>query len=237
MTYSIKLADAMIELKKMKRHSIPCITTDPPYNIGTPQRITDNRSGRSVLIGQDFGVFDNNAPLPSDWFPLAERVLEKNGLVVSFYGAKKMHHFLNAAEAAGFEIVQDFHWIKTNPPAPMRGIGFSWATESGYVFRRVGEKHRTNKQAGVSPNWIGRPLSSGSGNHPTKKRLDVMRWLVKHWSFPGQTVLDPFAGSGSTGVACIQLGRDFIGFENRPDYFKIAERRLKAANEVECFFE
>lgn len=221
----------------MPKHSVHVVLTDPPYNIGSPQRIMDNRSGLSVLIGQDFGVFDTDAPSPSEWFPLLDRVLEKNGVIVSFYGAKKMHHLLNGAEAAGFEIIQDFHWIKTNPPAPMRGVGYSWATESGYIFRRRGEKHRTNKEAGVSPNWFGRPLISNGHSHPTKKRLDVMRWLVKHWTFPGQTVLDPFAGSFTTGVACIQLGRGFIGFENRPEYFKVGERRLKAANVVESFFD
>lgn len=237
--YSIYHADCLVGLKKLKKHSIPTIIVDPPYNIGTPQRITDNRSGRSRLIGQDFGVFDNDAPLPSDWFPLLDRVLEKNGVVVSFYGAKRMHHLLNGAEASGFEIVQDFHWIKTNFPAPMRGVGYAWATESGYIFRRQGEKHKTNKEAGVSPNWFGRPMSFKRrlDNHPTRKRLDVMRWLVKHWSFPGQMVLDPFMGSGTTLVACVQMGRNCIGFENREEYFKVAEKRMKAANRVDSFFE
>jgi len=242
--HTIKLADSLIEMQKMQRRSIPCICTDPPYNIGTPQRIKgligNGRNGvdgkKMQDVGQDFGVFDNDASEPSEWMPLAERVLEKTGVLLSFYGAKKMHHLLNAAEAAGFEIVQDFHWIKAGSPPAMRGVGYAWATESGYVFRRAGEKHKTNREAGHSPNWICRPRN-GRENHPTKKRLDVMKWLVKHWTFPGQLVFDPFMGSGSTGVSCVQMGRDFIGFEKREDYFKIAERRLKAANKVEQFFD
>ncbi|HIP33578.1 MAG TPA: site-specific DNA-methyltransferase [Bacteroidia bacterium] len=63
--------------------------------------------------------------------------------------------------------------------------------------------------------------------HPTLKPVDLMFHLVKLISFEGQTVLDPFIGSGSTGVACLKLKRDFIGYELEKDYFEIAKKRLK----------
>jgi site-specific DNA-methyltransferase (adenine-specific) len=64
--------------------------------------------------------------------------------------------------------------------------------------------------------------------HPTLKPVDLMQHLVKLVSFPGQTVLDPFAGSASTGVACLALGRQFVGYELEPAYYQMAERRLLA---------
>jgi DNA modification methylase len=70
----------------------------------------------------------------------------------------------------------------------------------------------------------------GEGNtHPTTKSTTLMSWLLKLIAREGQTVLDPFAGSASTGVACLRTGRRFLGIEQSPEYFAIAERRLAAA--------
>lgn len=65
--------------------------------------------------------------------------------------------------------------------------------------------------------------------HPTPKDVRMVAWLVENTSVPGGTVLDPFMGSGTTGVACMKLGRNFIGIERDPVYFKIAQRRIAAA--------
>jgi site-specific DNA-methyltransferase (adenine-specific) len=65
--------------------------------------------------------------------------------------------------------------------------------------------------------------------HPCPKPLVWMKWLVERASLPGQTVLDPFMGSGTTGVACILLGRKFIGIEKEPKYFAIAQKRIADA--------
>ena len=64
--------------------------------------------------------------------------------------------------------------------------------------------------------------------HPTQKPLGVMEWCVNHLPSESQTILDPFMGSGTTGVACVKLGRKFIGIEIEPKYFDIACRRIEA---------
>ena len=69
-------------------------------------------------------------------------------------------------------------------------------------------------------------------NHPTLKPVELMHHLVKLVSFPEQTVLDPFMGSGSTGVSCLELDRRFVGYEKEPDYFEIAEKRLESVGVV-----
>lgn len=69
----------------------------------------------------------------------------------------------------------------------------------------------------------------GQENHPTQKPLDLMEWLVRTYTNPGDTVLDPFTGSGSTGCACVTLGREFIGAELDPTYHATAQRRIANA--------
>jgi site-specific DNA-methyltransferase (adenine-specific)/modification methylase len=65
--------------------------------------------------------------------------------------------------------------------------------------------------------------------HPTQKPLEVMRWCIERIPFPNRLILDPFMGSGTTGVACVKLGRSFVGIEREPKYFDIACRRIEKA--------
>lgn len=71
-----------------------------------------------------------------------------------------------------------------------------------------------------------RTAESEGKYHPTQKPIELMQYLVKTYSNPGDTVLDPCMGSGTTGVACVTTGRQFIGIEKDPDYFKLAEERI-----------
>lgn len=72
--------------------------------------------------------------------------------------------------------------------------------------------------------------------HPCPRSIDHMRWIVNWWSDAGETVLDPFMGSGTTGVACAQTGRNFIGIEIDPGYFAIAEKRIHDAEQQPLLF-
>ena len=74
----------------------------------------------------------------------------------------------------------------------------------------------------------GRKSEGRTNHHPTVKPVHLMSWLVRLVSKEGDTVLDPFMGSGTTGVACKKLGRDFIGIEREEEYIKIAEARIQA---------
>jgi len=78
-----------------------------------------------------------------------------------------------------------------------------------------------------------RPMNMDGGKvHPTQKPIDLMKWCMEVCRIPeGATVFDPFMGSGTTGVACVQTGRNFIGVEIDPDYYALAERRIRAAQQ------
>jgi DNA modification methylase len=65
--------------------------------------------------------------------------------------------------------------------------------------------------------------------HPSPKDPDMTKWIIENATNPGDTILDPFMGSGTTGVACVQTGRNFIGIEIEPKYFEIAEKRIAEA--------
>ena len=73
------------------------------------------------------------------------------------------------------------------------------------------------------------PTKKRSNGHPTQKPMRFMKWIIERCSMPGDTILDPFMGSGTTGVACVRTGRNFIGIEIEPKYFEIAEKRIKEA--------
>ena len=203
------------------------VVTDPPYNIGTPQRITDTRSADKPLIGGDFGVFDNGAVTPAEWVPMARRLMRRGGVLLAFYGSRSLDRLLLADPE--MEVIQDFHWCKSNAPVPMRKVGFSWATETGYAMRRRGERHRVNTDAGFSPNWFSSPVCGGAErtDHPTQKPLSVMLWLIRHWTFPGDLVLDPFAGTGTTLVAAKQSGCRAVGIERDRRWCDVAASRLE----------
>ena len=80
---------------------------------------------------------------------------------------------------------------------------------------------------GMSPKV--QPEGRPPNGHPCSRAIAHFRWLVNWWSLPGETILDPFMGSGTTGVACIEHGRNFIGCEINPKYYAIAERRIAQA--------
>ena len=78
--------------------------------------------------------------------------------------------------------------------------------------------------------YMGRSVSENRGiEHPSPKPLSLYRWLIINATNEGDTILDPFMGSGTTGVACVELGRNFIGIEIDPKYYKIAEERIAKA--------
>ncbi len=212
------------ELKIPREH---VTISDPPYNVGTPKLIQENRNGRKKgPLGQDFGKdFDVGAVLPKDWIP------HMPDTVACFYGAKGMERLIGSFRREGYEIVQDFHWCKTNAPMPMRGVGFAWGTESGYLFRRKGTKHMVNKKAGYSTNFLLAPICNGKqrGIHSTQKPLKVMKWLIRFLTIKSTIVADPFMGAGTTGVAAALMGRGFLGIEQREDYCTIAVQRIKKA--------
>ena len=111
-------------------------------------------------------------------------------------------------------------WYK---PAAMKRSPFGFCNWEAVLF--YGKSVVTHGFTDV----IKAPIVHQDFDHPTIKPLELMKGIVERVSSPADTILDPFMGSGTTGVACVQTGRNFIGIEIEPKYFEIAEKRIKEA--------
>jgi DNA modification methylase len=123
-------------------------------------------------------------------------------------------------------------WHKAIPIHPNSKIG----SVAGHKFERIyteqfGKQCLVYREAAIIPNFRAvedELVSAGKDGHPTQKPLSLLRKLVEKTN-PADTILDPFMGSGTTGVACAELGRNFIGIEIDKDYFEIAKKRIETA--------
>lgn len=118
--------------------------------------------------------------------------------------------------------------METGKPYKARGT----ASDKGRCYGNYGPTRNDNHGTRYPRQTITFSNSVKTGVHPTQKPLDLLEYLVKTYTNPGETVLDPFMGSGTTGVACVNTGRNFIGFELDENYFEIATRRIIEAREI-----
>lgn len=202
------LGDSTQIMAGFPAQSIDFILTDPPYLVG----FTD-RSGRSIAN-------DKNA----DWVTPASRemfrVLKRDSLAVSFYGWNRVDTFMAAWKAAGFRVVG--HIVFTKPYASKSAF-VGYQHESAYVLA----KGRPALPAAPLPDVL--PWEyTGNRHHPTEKPVSALQPLIESFTRPGDIVLDPFAGSGSTCVAAELAGRRWIGVELMEQYHTAGLRRLNS---------
>lgn len=217
--------DSLEFIKTLKDNSIDSVLTDPPYNISK-----DNNFSTMGRSGIDFGTWDKGFDL-NTWIELVAPKVKKGGNVVIFNAWKNLGEIANTLENNGFIVKDMIRWEKSNPMPRNRDRRFIvdyetaiWAVKKGgsWTFNRQNETYdRPLIKSGVTP----KSEKEGKG-HPTQKPVEVMEWLVKHLTNEGDVVLDPFMGSGSTGVACKNLERSFIGIELEEEYYNVAQKRI-----------
>ena len=213
--------DCIKVLQSMPNESVDLVVTDPPYKVITGGRNNGKNLKRPVGILSKNNGFFVNIPKISEWMAEIYRILKNQTHCYIFTNTINMKEMLIEAENAGFKLHNILVWEKNN------------CTPSQYymknceyiLFLRKGEAkyiHNIGDSKTVHQfnNIIGNKL------HPTEKPIDLLKFYVKNSSNVGDVVLDPFMGVGSTGVACKELNRDFIGCEIDDGYFEIAERRL-----------
>ena len=213
-TVNLMLGDCLARMREIPDGSVDLVLTDIPYGE------VNRQSGG--LRSLDKGVADtfDNANLE---FLVKEFVRVATNSIYVFRGTQQI-----SSLAAGFAsmglTVRVGAWNKTNP-SPMNGSRL-WV--SGLEFcvyaRKANAVHNEHCQKALWDAPSGR-----SKIHPTQKPLQLFERLVRASSDDGQTVFDPFMGSGTTGVACMNLGRTFIGIEREVKYFDIACRRIEDA--------
>ena len=197
---TLYLGDCMEILPTLEK--VDAVITDPPYGIN--ENSTKVASRVKLAAPKDYGHFDWDKKPPSD--ELIATVLESGAWQALFggnyFGLPATSCWLVWDKLNGSNDFADCELAWTNWPKAVRRIAWRW---NGMI--RQGNEERY---------------------HPTQKPLEVMKWAIDLCP-KADTVLDPFMGSGTTGVAAIQLGRKFIGIEREPKYFEIACRRIEQA--------
>lgn len=202
------------------------ILTDPPYMIARKNNFYT--MGRK---GIDFGEWDKDVDLFS-WLDRIPKLLSKNGSVVIFNDWKNLGDMARYCESLGLEIKDLLRWEKTNPMPRNRDRRYItdyecaiWLVnkKSKWVFNRLDEKYQRPK--------FEYPVVSGNEKtiHTTQKPVKLMEEIIRVHTKEDNTILDVFMGSGSTGVACMNTNRKFIGIELDNNYFDIASKRIEEA--------
>jgi site-specific DNA-methyltransferase (adenine-specific) len=196
-------------LKTLGNETIDLVVTDPPYLVGYK-----DRSGRRIANdGRCEGVLGA--------FNEVYRVLTPNAFCISFYGWNRVDAFFRAWKGAGFTPVGHIVWQK------------NYASKTGFLKSCHEQAYLLAKGTPEKPRF---PLSdvrpweyTGNRSHPTEKAVSILKPLIETFSQPGDIVLDPFAGSGSTLVAAVLSGRRYLGMELEAAYCQLAQKRLAGA--------
>lgn len=210
--------------KNVPNNFINLILTDIPYEISRNNNFKN--MGRK---GIDFGNWDNNFDI--NILRNLEPLLSKDGSIVIFHAFEQYSKLLEIFSSRGLIPKDRLIWQKTNPMPRNRDRRyisniemFSWFTRPNakWTFNRQNEKYQKSV--------FNYPSESGGGfkrYHPTQKSLNLIVELIKIHSNKEDIILDCFMGSGTTGVACKQLNRSFIGIELDKGYFNIAKKRIE----------
>jgi site-specific DNA-methyltransferase (adenine-specific) len=213
----LRCGDCLEVMKGMATNSLDAIITDPPYGVNTKS------DGNGKL--NPWADLCNSALWYQTWITQCRHILKQTGCLWSFLNWRSVVTFQKAACDCKWPIESMMVWDKCwiGPGGP-RGLRPSYELVALWAMPRFFIPDRGLPDVQRFP-WS----STKPNGHPAEKPVKAMTWLVMNSTREGQTIFDPFMGSGTTGVACVQTGRDFIGIEIDEGYFKIAEKRIAAA--------
>jgi DNA modification methylase len=209
---------------------VDAVIGDPPYSVSVAGSKVAGRPGKGIR-NLDFFAGDDDwktmTALVAEAFRLAVDLQPRT--IVVWCGHRQIGPLTEAFEGTGY-LTRLLFWRKRCPPPAPPGSGFAAAVEQAIYAYRPGRtwnggQYEHNVYDADSYRF-GQP---GKVDHPTQKPLSLMHWNVGLLTSVGESVCDPFMGSGTTGVACVNLGRSFIGIEREPTYFDIACRRIEEA--------
>ena len=216
--YNIYCGDCLNYMKKIPSESINLIVTDPPYliNYQSSRRIKKEKFEK---IKNDV----NSQQLICDYFEECNRILKNNTAIYCFCSWHHIDFFKQEFEKH-FKLKNIIVWNKNN-----HGSGdLKGAYAPKHELILFGHKGRTLlREKRISDVIECEKINSSNLTHPTEKPTKLIEIFIKQSSDIDDIIFDGFMGSGSTGVACINTNRKFIGCELDENYFKIAEQRLK----------
>lgn len=233
--------DALHLLAQAKDAVFDLIFADPPYFLSN-DGVTCH-AGKMVSVNK--GVWDRAETFEAvyrfneTWLKECRRVLKPNGTIWVTGTAHNIYSVGFAMQRLGFKILNDIAWYKVNPPPNLACRYFTHATETILWARRDAKaRHTFNYQEMKRANggkqmqslWSIKPPAKHEkryGKHPTQKPEALLERIIRASTDPRALVLDPFCGSGTTGVAAARLDRQFIGIDLEPSYLEIAVSRVR----------
>lgn len=227
--------DCINAMKKIPDNSVDLILTDPPYNLGLfmHQRGTNlkrMRENHFAYSGWDDLEFDKWKEEMDKFLSECHRVLKPKGSLIIFMSIIKVETIINLAQSHKFYYKTVGTWHKKNPMPRNMNLHFLNSTESWLYFINEGTTGTFNNKGKPIHDFVETAIIPASerklGKHPTQKPIVLMKHFVSLLSNPGDTILDPFMGSGSSGVAALLENRNFIGIELNNEYFQLANKRL-----------
>ncbi|MGB3945581.1 MAG: site-specific DNA-methyltransferase [Candidatus Saccharimonadales bacterium] len=232
---TLALGDCIKKLKEINDNTVDLVLTDPPYNLGLFMKGRDTNLG--ALRENHFvaSSWDNDEQAQwekhmNEFFRESARVLNKGGAIVVFMAVIKVETLIRIAQENGFYYKTTGSWHKTNPMPRNMNLHFINSTESWVYFVYGKKTGKFNNKGKAVHDFIETSVINNGekkhGKHPTQKPVKLMEHFVELLSDKGDLVLDPFMGSGSTGVAVLNLNRQFYGIELSEEYFRVASLRV-----------
>ncbi|SMC53937.1 DNA adenine methylase CcrM [Fulvimarina manganoxydans] len=237
------------ELAKLPPASVDVIFADPPYNLqlgGDLLRPDHSRVDAVDDAWDQFESFEAYDAFTKAWLLAARRVLKPNGTLWVIGSYHNIFRVGASLQDLGYWILNDVVWRKSNPMPNFRGRRFQnahetliWASRDkdakSYTFNYEAMK-AANDDVQMRSDWLF-PICSGSERlkdedgckaHPTQKPEALLARIILSSSKPGDVILDPFFGTGTTGAVAKRLGRHFVGIEREDEYVRIAKERIDA---------
>jgi len=216
------LGDCLEEMKKITNESVDLVVTDPPYLINYKTNHRKNKNHRFCKIIKN----DDNFELISKYLQELNRIMKNDTAGYMFCSFDNVEFFKSEIQKY-FKIKNMIIWVKNNWTAGDLKAQFGKQYEIIFLFNK-GRKFFNGKR--ITDIWNFDRIAGKKQLHQNEKPLDLIeQCLLKH-SKEGDVIFDGFMGSGTTGVACKKLKRDFIGIELDEEYFNIAVKRIKGCD-------
>ncbi|NWH07124.1 MAG: site-specific DNA-methyltransferase [Alphaproteobacteria bacterium] len=243
----VHVGDCVAVMAGLPEASVDLVFADPPYNLQLENTLL--RPDQSRVDGVDdawdqFASFEDYDRFTRQWLKAVRRVLKPNGTMFVIGSYHNIFRVGTALQDQGFWILNDIIWRKTNPMPNFRGRRFTNAHETLiWAARDPGTRNYTfnydamkalNDDLQMRSDWL-IPLCTGherikdgqgSKAHPTQKPEALLHRAIVAASQPGDVVLDPFFGTGTTGAVAKKLGRHYVGIEREASYAAVAQARL-----------
>ena len=238
--FKLILGDSLDELKRIKKNSIDMIFADPPYFLSGNGISCSGGKMVSVNKGEwdkKIGVEEKHK-FNREWIRLCYSLLKDEGTIWISGTLHNIYSIGMALEQEGFKIINNITWKKLNPPPNISCRYFVHSTETILWAKKniKGAKHKFNYDLMKSNNggkqakdvWessLTKPSEKKCGKHPTQKPLAIIEKIILASTDDGDLILDPFNGSGTTGIAALRLNRKYIGIDLDKEYLDLTIKR------------